>query len=168
MECPVCNCPVRQEEQGGALRVWCSSCGWGTETAQVDEVSLPVEKASVGQLMLWWAGALLVVVGPYFALRYGLPSLFDIGLSGAEEAYARYLAVLNSWYALVMALYLGAAGALTPTYDPNNVGWFGGMIDNPFSFQDDFERVKRTLVLVLLPGKVFWVAVKLTWSRFRD
>lgn len=165
MDCPMCGASATQEEQGDALKVYCARCGWGTGEA-VDAVpDAPVAATAWWWLLLLWVAAVAVVVGPYFALRYGLPELFDIGLPGGDEAHARYLDALNSWYAFVMATYLASAGLFTPTYDPDNVGWFGGMIDNPFSFQDDFERMKRTLLIVLLPGKVFWVALKLTWER---
>jgi len=167
MECPICNKPVEQNESpDGELRLWCPACGWGAEEASDGDPSGGAPTA-LWKLPLLWIGAAIVVVGPYLALRYGLPSLFDIGLRGADEAYAKYMAVLNGWYGIIMAFYLAAAGLFTPTYDPNNVGWFGGMVDNPFSFQDDFERTKRTLLFVLLPGKLFWAAVKLTWYRLR-
>ena len=167
MECPVCNQPVQQNESpDGELRLWCAACGWGAgDVGDADEV--PGEPTALWKLLLLWVAAAIVVVGPYFALRYGLPSLFDIGLRGADEAYAKYLAALNGWYGIIMAFYLAAAGLFTPTYDPNNVGWFGGMVDNPFSYQDDFERTKRTVLFLLLPGKLFWAAVKLTWYRLR-
>jgi hypothetical protein len=166
MECPMCNRPVKQDETpDGELRLWCPACGWGAGDAPAEEADDHTDQTAVWKLLLLWAAGLTVVIGPYFALRYGLPSLFDIGLRGADEAYAKYLAALNGWYGIGMATYLAAAGLFTPTYDPDNVGFFGGMIDNPFSFQDDYERTKRTLLFVLLPGKVFWAAVKLTWYR---
>lgn len=168
MECPVCNRPVIQAETPeGELKIWCSACGWGADGGSSGGASQGAEPAALWKIALLWLVAIAVIAGPYVALRFWLPGLFDIGLRGADEAYARYLAALNGWYGLVMAGYLAAAGLFTPTYDPNNVGLFGGLMDNPFSFQDDWERTKRTFLMLLLPGKVVWVAVKLTWQRIR-
>ena len=168
MECPVCNRPVTQSETPeGELRLWCAVCGWGTGPAEAIKAREDAAPTALWALALLWVIAVAVVVGPYFALRYGLPELFDIGLRGAGEAHAKYIALLNGWYGIAMAAYLAAAGLLTPTYDPDNVGFFGGMIDNPFSLQDDWERTKRTWLFLLLPGKTVWVALKLTWYRIR-
>lgn len=169
MECPMCNRTVTQAESpDGELRIWCSACGWGAEQGAGDvREESRADGAPLWQLALLWVLAVAVVAGPYFGLRFGLPALFDIGLSGAAAAHAKYLAALNGWYPIVMAIYLAAAGLFTPTYDPDNVGWFGGFLDNPFSLQDDWERTKRTWLFLLLPGKTFWVALKLTWYRVR-
>lgn len=173
MECPMCNRPVEQSESpGGELRLWCPACGWGAGEAEGVEAVLPGAGAApppaLWKIAVLWLLAPVIIVGPYFALRYGLPELFDIGFSGADEVHARFVAALNGWYWIIMGFYLAAAGLFTPTYDPDNVGWLGGMIDNPFSFQDDFERMKRTLLFLLLPGKVVWMALKLTWARLRS
>lgn len=166
MECPMCNSPVEQKETpDGETRIWCGACGWGAGEAVVAEEATGAP--AVWQIVLLWIGALIVVLGPYCALRFGLPALFDIGLPRADEVHAKYLTALNGWYWLIMAFYLAAAGLFTPTYDPDNVGWLGGYIDNPFSLQDDWERTKRTWVFLLLPGKLFWMAVKATWYRVR-
>ena len=168
MDCPLCNRPVEQTETpDGELRLWCSACGWGTAESTAAGGEQEVAPAPAWKLALLWCAAVLVVTGPYVLLRFGLPSLFDVGLSGADAAHAKYLAALNGWYGIVMAFYLAAAGLFTPTYDPNNVGLFGGMVDNPFSLQDDWERTKRTWLFLLLPGKIFWAAVKLSWHRVR-
>ena len=168
MECPICNRPVTQSESpDGELRLWCGACGWGMgSTEPIEEQDNDVPTA-LWALALLWLVAVAFVIGPYFALRFAVPELFDIGLRGVHEAHEKYIALLNGWYGIVMAIYLAAAGLLTPTYDPENVGFFGGMIDNPFSFQDDSERTKRTILLVLLPGKTVWVAFYLTWRRLR-
>ncbi|MBX3176312.1 MAG: hypothetical protein KF886_03040 [Candidatus Hydrogenedentes bacterium] len=171
MECPICSRSVTQAESpDGELRIWCAACGWGAGPGGADvreERPAGGGAAPLWQVALLWAVAVAVVVGPYFALRFGLPALFDVGLRGAGAAHAKYVTALNGWYPIVMGAYLAAAGLFTPAYDRDNVGWFGGLLDNPFSLQDDWERTKRTWLFVLLPGKTVWVALKLTWRRVR-
>ena len=54
--------------------------------------------------------------------------------------------------------YVFAGGVLRPNPDTSDLGWFGGAVDNPFSFSDDRNRFLLGLQIVLLPGRL------MSWS----
>ena len=58
----------------------------------------------------------------------------------------------------VFLLYLLLAYALAPKHEPSNMGWLGGVIDNPFRISDDINRLLFFLALFLLPGKIILYA----------
>jgi len=45
----------------------------------------------------------------------------------------------------------------SPNYD--NVGWAGGMFDNPFRYTDDLNRMLLFFKVVLMPGRVLGIGV---------
>lgn len=49
--------------------------------------------------------------------------------------------------------YLVIAYFVHPQPDTENVGWFGGLRDNPFRVSDDINRCLVLLSIVLLPGR---------------
>ena len=51
-------------------------------------------------------------------------------------------------------LYLGVCYYFMPEPDMNELGLFGSMIDNPFSYTDDINRAKLWLKIVMLPGNL--------------
>ena len=50
------------------------------------------------------------------------------------------------------ALYIALGFFFRPQADVDDLGWFGGMMDNPFSFTDDYNRGLLGLRVLLLPG----------------
>ncbi len=67
-----------------------------------------------------------------------------------------------------MLIYLVLAAAVTPRYDSDNLGLFGSpLIDNPLSWTDDYNRSMRTLFFLLLPGKLVFATLKLTYRTVR-
>ena len=40
-----------------------------------------------------------------------------------------------------------------PNPDTSNMGWMGGLFDNPFRFSDDMNRFWIFLILILYPGR---------------
>ena len=55
--------------------------------------------------------------------------------------------------ALILYCLLGYL--IRPEPDTDDMGLFGGMIDNPFSYSDDHNRFLMFLKLVLMPGYFF-------------
>jgi len=55
--------------------------------------------------------------------------------------------------AFLTLCYLALAHVLRPEPDHTNMGLFGGLIDNPFSYEDDINRFLLSLQIVLLPGR---------------
>lgn len=164
MECPACGRPVQQHKlPDGSIDFSCGSCGWGQGPPPPEWQDEPA-RPSLGRLGLYWVLAVLVVLGPYLALRIGVPMLLDTGVQAFAEASDRFVGALNVHYWWVAAAYVFLSAAFSPTYDHDKLGWFGGYIDNPFSWQDDWERQKRTWAAILLPGKVVVAAITLTWK----
>ena len=50
-------------------------------------------------------------------------------------------------------VYLFAAYFMHPEADETNLGWFGGMMNNPFRFSDNINRFLLFLKVFLLPGR---------------
>jgi hypothetical protein len=48
--------------------------------------------------------------------------------------------------------YVLAGTVLRPRPDIANLGWFGGLIDNPFRMSDDINRFLAVLLILLWPG----------------
>ena len=167
MDCPSCNRPISPvEKPDGSLAFACGHCGWGQERLADTGDSAPAELEPVnwGKLGAYWAGALIIVLGPWVALRVGLP----LGLEqapGLEEHIAmdRVYAFINLHYWWIMALYVFVASLITPRVDRDNLGVGGTWIDNPFSFDDDYNRAMLKLSIVLMPGKVVWIAIRNTF-----
>ena len=44
---------------------------------------------------------------------------------------------------------------LRPEPDTSNMGWLGGLIDNPFRYSDDINRFLLFLKIFLVPGCFF-------------
>ena len=55
--------------------------------------------------------------------------------------------------ALGTVLYLLLGYAVHPKPDHSNVGWLGGLLDNPFRYSDDINRSLIFLTALLLPGR---------------
>jgi hypothetical protein len=62
-------------------------------------------------------------------------------------------------WASAFGIYLAIAALITPAPDSSNLGWAGGLIDNPFRISDDFNRMLGVLLVVLIPGKIIIFAV---------
>jgi len=80
----------------------------------------------------------------------------------------RMVEALNPMYWVIVAIYTGICGLLQPpNVDWNDMGWFGGLVNNPFSFSDDINRQKFLLLLLMLPGKIIVVTVTATYRLIR-
>ncbi len=56
-------------------------------------------------------------------------------------------------------LYLCVGYLLRPAPDTSNLGWFGGLMDDPFRASDDWNRFLLYLKILLLPGRLLAVGV---------
>ena len=54
---------------------------------------------------------------------------------------------------LVTPLYLAAGYFIHPDPNPDNLGWFGGLMNNPFRISDNVNRGLLALVVFLWPGR---------------
>lgn len=74
--------------------------------------------------------------------------------------------VLNTIIASVV--YLVIARFFTPIPDDSNMGWAGGLINNPFRFSDNANRLLAILALLLIPGKIIIYSVQTIINSIRS
>ena len=65
-----------------------------------------------------------------------------------------------SFWLVLLSIYLLAAHYLTPVPDYDNLGWFGGIFNNPFRYSDDLNWLLVFLMLLLLPGNIITVGLR--------
>jgi len=152
MRCPNCNAVIAR----GARRpesLACARCGWGGQPAGDSSGSdagatdplagRPTVRAIVLGIGWIWSVAFFVIpLGWLWFYETDWPAWTDV-----VGAFA-------------LLAYVGAAWVSDVRYDQSECGLFGGLIDNPFSYEDDWERFKRSIVLTLLPGKL----IVYTWQ----
>lgn len=184
MECPRCNQTLKRIDRAVPGRqdpkkiFYCEHCGWGKdqleqkESAQAPD-SVPTPDAGPP---LWlklsglWALSLAIIFIPY-VLILQIPGLFSSAypeLLDAQQATTRMAEALNPAYWVVMAMYIGLCGLFqTPNVDRSDMGWFGGLMNNPFSYSDNINRQKFWLLLLMLPGKIMVMTVTATYRLIR-
>lgn len=153
----------------------CEKCGWGRDPDAVRRTAdglsgnhgRHISTATWVKLPIFWALSLLICLGPYVAVVYGLPWLAgqgEISWSGLNSADLQ--AKINPTYWIVLALYLAFASLVSGGVDFSNLGLGGTMIDNPFSLEDDYNRVALNLAVIAIPGKIVLLAVIGTFRVF--
>lgn len=134
-----------------------------------------MEQESLGRELLrlaWhWSLSAVILLGPYLAIRFGLPLVWQPPPE-AEEAFAYFLVLVDLNYWWIALVYVGISALVTPEYDRDKLGLFGiPYIDNPFSLEDDYHRFMRRLSRLLFPGKVVWFTLQesfyFVWDRVR-
>lgn len=157
MSCPQCNHPLL-EPAGRDGPAHCSNCGWARRSSIAAEQGGSALQAGGGprllflRLVLGWLLTLALVLGPYIALWVYLP----------DAAFWVHLV-----YWMIAFIYVASAATITPRYDPGNMGWFGGLMDNPFSFEDDLNRMGLFFAVILLPGQAIVWTLAATWRLVR-
>jgi hypothetical protein len=61
------------------------------------------------------------------------------------------------------AAYVVTSHFFNSTPESTNMGWAGGLIDNPFRISDDFNRLLLLLQVLLLPGKLIAFSLLAGW-----
>lgn len=59
----------------------------------------------------------------------------------------------------VLLVYCSLGYLLNPKPNYDNVGWFGGMMDNPFRISDDFNRFLIFIKIFLWPGRFITASI---------
>lgn len=62
-----------------------------------------------------------------------------------------------------LGLYMLISHSVTARPDYTNVGWLGGLMDNPFRISDDYNRLLIYLQALLLPGKLMAYSLIISW-----
>ena len=115
-----------------------------------------------------WEGA---NPGPIGGVEVGGQDRSDRSRAMVIVSFLIASAGLGGWVYLVLAVFevrsaagLAGIGIATLAYlvlgyfvhpkaDMSNVGWAGGLMDNPFRYSDDLNRLLLTVMIVLLPGR---------------
>ncbi|MGM0567539.1 MAG: hypothetical protein ACQESX_12335 [Bacteroidota bacterium] len=186
MDCPMCGKILERIDRpvpgsSDSKRIfYCEHCGWGKKQLEEKE-SPPVQDNSVQStdysLSTWlklgglWVLSFVIVVVPYKLIITQIPSLlsgFDSALFDAQEVKFRLDEALNPNYWIVMAVYIGICGFFQPPdVDWNDMGWFGGLVNNPFSYSDDINRLKFWFFLLMIPGKIIVATITVTYRLIR-
>ena len=70
-------------------------------------------------------------------------------------------------WTLALLIYLIIAWVASPRPDYRNMGWAGGLLDNPFRISDDYNRMLSLLALLLVPGKLIIYAAQTLLNTIR-
>src|SRR5687768_3050903 len=108
-------------------------------------VAAPEVRYRPGVVVVLHAVVALMLLGTagYFIVAYTLPAW----------------GWLVGW-AVGLLVYLLAAHYFVPDADCDNMGWFGGLMDNPFRWSDDWNRMLIFLWLFLMPGRFISIGVR--------
>ncbi len=185
MNCPQCNqtlTQINQPRPGTPHEkkiYYCEHCGWGKQQFKTDDRVEPTVSAATPntgsatllKLSLLWALSVALVVVPY-VLLVNIPFLFsgaDPAIFNPEEASAKVAAMLNPLYWVIVGTYiLICATFQSPDVDWNDLGWFGGLVNNPFSYSDNINRHRLVLLLMMMPGKIVVVTFTATYRLIQQ
>lgn len=56
-------------------------------------------------------------------------------------------------FVIVFSLYCIIGYSVIPKPDHSNIGWMGGLFDNPFRYSDDINRMLIVFQILLYPGR---------------
>jgi hypothetical protein len=57
-------------------------------------------------------------------------------------------------FVVIGGIYLALSYYIYPDPDLSDLGWFGGLMNNPFRYSDNINRQLLFLYVVLLPGRI--------------
>lgn len=99
-------------------------------------------------------------------IRYGLPERRPGAATLTYGLVSAVALAVGLWFALneqtlvptgvvlaIAAGYLLIGYVVRPEPDRHNLGWGGGLFDNPFRWSDDLNRTMLWIMLVLWPGR---------------
>ncbi|MFY7899162.1 MAG: hypothetical protein ACOVNY_03185 [Chitinophagaceae bacterium] len=73
--------------------------------------------------------------------------------------------IMQSWKAIVVfAVYLLIARYIKSKPNMRNMGLFGGLINHPFRYSDNINRMLFLLEAILFPGKIMVAALQIVWK----
>jgi len=85
-------------------------------------------------------------------------AVISLALLGLEVFLVHSIAPeleIDGWLVVagITLVYLIAGYFIHPKPDTSNLGWAGGLIDNPFRISDDLNRTLLFLKILLFPGR---------------
>ncbi|MFW6059590.1 MAG: hypothetical protein ACODAQ_05380 [Phycisphaeraceae bacterium] len=177
MNCPQCNRTVSQQQMpDGTLVFHCEKCGWGRQRLEAalaggsgePAPSAPSPARTAMTLTFWWIVSFIIVLGPYLLLRFGVPALLVDEGQLAADAGQKLAGVLDRHYWWIIGLYLLISFSVSPQPMSDYYGMFGmPTINNPFTYEDNYNRTMVGLAIVLMPGKVVWQTTTQTFLALK-
>ena len=99
-----------------------------------------------------WSNGMIIVCGVFAIIALGT----FIWYATLENAFDTKINV-HGLRAALLALYLFVAASYTVYPDTNNMGFLGGMINNPFRYTDNINRFLVFILIFLIPGKLVMI-----------
>jgi hypothetical protein len=124
---------------------------WDSNQGPVGKVEFGLERGRPGSAV-WVHLRLLLTLVAMVAASIALP--LQLELPGFEP-------VLATLGGLVAYSFVGVM--VRPQADLTNMGWMGGLVDNPFRYRDDLNRTLQFFDFVLWPGRVLGGAFVAFW-----
>lgn len=106
------------------------------KTGTID-VNKGKKEKGIGVLILKTILSIVIVVGLYYLIF------------GKSFQIKEFLA-----FAFVIVIYSIISYFVLPKPEYSNLGWFGGLIDNPFKISDDVNRMLIFIRVLLIPGRL--------------
>ncbi len=100
-----------------------------------------LQRVSTFELIFRWVVSLVFLLGPAIAILW-----FQRDWLGTWQFYAIYG---GAWAVMLLIAWL-----VEFVPDMDNIGWFGGMMDNPFSYRDDYNRTLLQLKWFFMPAEI--------------
>ncbi len=122
----------------------------GTNPAPIGSVEIDEKQDQLNGYPNWIK--LLVVIAT---------SAFWSALLYALYIYNDFDTLLNC--SVFIAIYLFIAFFIKPKPNRENIGWFGGLIDHPFRWSDDVNRMILILEVLLFPGKCLLLSFRIVF-----
>ena len=101
-----------------------------------------------------WLIYLMVVIGLFFTAL----ALYWVFKNLPDEGFKRTLTKF-----CYFTLYIVAGHFIRPAPDHTNVGWLGGLVDNPFRISDDYNRWLLLAQISLMPGRLISYSLIMSW-----
>lgn len=114
-----------------------------------------LQRVSAPGLIFRWIVSLAFLLGPAVAIL-----CFQRGWLGAWQFHAIYA---GAWTAMLLIAWF-----VEFVPDMDNIGWFSGMMDNPFSHRDDYNRLLLQLKWIFMPAEIVIETVERTFRYMRQ
>ncbi|MCE7071880.1 hypothetical protein LZG74_16290 [Dyadobacter sp. CY327] len=101
-----------------------------------------------------WIIYIVTIIGLFLAVS-GLYWVFN---NVPDEGFKHTLIKL-----CFLSLYVVVGHFVKPTPDHTNIGWLGGLVDNPFRISDDYNRWLLFAQIILLPARLIAYGLIMSW-----
>jgi len=95
--------------------------------------------------------SILVLIAPFYSILYYRG--FDLKIMGLTAAG--------------LLIYLLIAYRVNPVAETENMGYLGGLINNPFRYTDDINRFFLFMKILLYPGRLLGIGLVDLWDLLR-